>query len=202
MSDEQREWHKRHPSFEAFDEIRIFTVPRYKTSGLSGDEWRTAAHVDFFFKGRLVHQTGFRDVETAIAMLPGAVAEATSPIPTGVIDAEKVACDQTGCSKDAIARYFLKELYSARGEKLDASEKHARYYRQFCEVHLQRGDCGLEDADRNYEPATGSPGPADARGWQAFAREAGQVRVEVDSLEELPAAVEKARREAAGRGEG
>lgn len=31
------------PDAQAFDEIRIVTVPRYKQSGLSGDEWRIHA---------------------------------------------------------------------------------------------------------------------------------------------------------------
>ena len=31
---------ERHPDDEWYDEVRIVTVPRYKTSGLSGDEWR------------------------------------------------------------------------------------------------------------------------------------------------------------------
>jgi hypothetical protein len=47
--------YKRHRDDEWFDEIRleteagavlqIITVPRYKTSGLSGDEWRTSARI-------------------------------------------------------------------------------------------------------------------------------------------------------------
>lgn len=32
--------YKRHPDFETYDRITIDTVERYKTSGLSGDEWR------------------------------------------------------------------------------------------------------------------------------------------------------------------
>gem|GEM_PF-6705725 len=38
------------PDAQAFDEIRIVTVPRYKTSGLSGDEWRISAMIQFFAK--------------------------------------------------------------------------------------------------------------------------------------------------------
>lgn len=40
------------PDAQACDEIRIYTVPRYKTSGLSGDEWRISAVTEFYRKGR------------------------------------------------------------------------------------------------------------------------------------------------------
>lgn len=43
------------PDAQAFDEIRIFTVPSYKTSGLSGDEWRISATVEFYRNGILRH---------------------------------------------------------------------------------------------------------------------------------------------------
>jgi hypothetical protein len=43
---------------QAFDEIRIITVPRYKTSGLSGDEWRISATIQFYRNGTLQHCEG------------------------------------------------------------------------------------------------------------------------------------------------
>lgn len=39
---------------EFYDEIRITTVPRFKTSELSGDEWRVSTHVVVLRKGRVV----------------------------------------------------------------------------------------------------------------------------------------------------
>lgn len=35
------------PDAQAFDEVRITTVPRWKESELSGDEWRISAKMEF-----------------------------------------------------------------------------------------------------------------------------------------------------------
>ena len=43
-------WRDLKPDAQAFDAVRITTVPRYKTSGLSGDEWRISAHVELLRK--------------------------------------------------------------------------------------------------------------------------------------------------------
>jgi len=51
------------PDAQAFDEVRIVTVPRYKTSGMSGDEWRISATIQFMRKGRIVHERGISSVE-------------------------------------------------------------------------------------------------------------------------------------------
>ena len=54
------------PDAQAFDEIRIITVPRYKTSGMSGDEWRISARIEFMRNGQVVNtEGGIRNVETA-----------------------------------------------------------------------------------------------------------------------------------------
>ena len=45
------------PDRQAFDEIRIKTEPRYKQSGLSGDEWRISGKIEFMYKGEVVFET-------------------------------------------------------------------------------------------------------------------------------------------------
>lgn len=55
MSAEQRTKEPRlncdlRPDAQAFDEVRIVTVPRYKQSGLSGDEWRISAAIRLYRK--------------------------------------------------------------------------------------------------------------------------------------------------------
>lgn len=57
------------PDAQAFDEIRVYTVPRFKDSKLSGSEWRISATVEIWRKGRLIHETGFRNVETAAQLM-------------------------------------------------------------------------------------------------------------------------------------
>lgn len=44
--------HKRLPDWEPYDKITIEIMPRLKTSGMSGDEWRTSAKVTLWHKGR------------------------------------------------------------------------------------------------------------------------------------------------------
>lgn len=142
---------KRHRDFESFDKIELKVVPRYKTSEMSGDEWRTSVRVSFFFKDEKVHETSYSSMKYALLMLGHEWVTAQEPIPEKVIKIEEDACMQAGCSRKAVSKYLIKELYSERGEKLDPSDTTLSHYRQFCDLHLERGDCGLEDSDSNYE---------------------------------------------------
>jgi hypothetical protein len=151
-------WHKRHSKWEAFDRIELDVVPRYKTSGLSGDEWRTYVAVRFSFKGVVVHEWQTRDMQTAILLLGYEWTRQQEPIPTEVIEREKGRCDQPGCANEAPRRFLLKSLFSDHGDRLDPADQSLRYFRQFCDEHAQRGDCGREDSDANYEqPAAVTP---------------------------------------------
>lgn len=153
--------HKRLPDFESFDRIEFRVVPRYKTSGMSGDEWRQHVQVDFFFKGEKVHEKEFRDMQTALMMVGAAWVKAQEPIPMRVIEIESTKCDQPSCAADAVVKYLLKVETSDRGDYLDPAHRYGRKYRQFCKRHARRGDCSREDADKNYE-RVGDFGPKDS----------------------------------------
>lgn len=135
--------------WEAFDKIELVVVPRYKTSEMSGDEWRTGIAIKFWFKGYMVHETFFTGMRAALMMLSSVWLEASSPISDEVRKLEKEFCDQPGCSEKPVHRYLLKRLATNEGwlEKRGSSQ----YYRKFCDRHKMRGDCGLEDSDANYE---------------------------------------------------
>lgn len=137
------------PDAQAFDEVRIVTVPRYKTSGLSGDEWRISAETRFMRKGLVVHTTAHRDVEVAAGFLYADMLMAQDD-GKAWFGGGGEACDQEGCAERATIRYRLKKLYCREGHPTDP---HRETFRQFCEKHKTRGDCGLEDADDNYESA-------------------------------------------------
>lgn len=145
-------WHKRLPDWEPFDEMRFKVIPRYKTSGLSGDEWRQHVQVEFLHKGKVVHEAGFRDMATALRHAPVEMDKATCPIPEEVIKLERGLCDQPSCQLPPIGRLAIKRETSDRGDWLDPAHAYGRKYRQFCSVHIQRGDCSREDCDDNYEP--------------------------------------------------
>lgn len=148
--------HKRLPRFEAFDEIQLVVEPRYKTSGLSGDEWRQSVSIRFYFKGELVHEDGAHNMRDAIAFLGWKWAIAQEPIPERVIEIERTKCDQPSCCNDWTNEYELIEEFSAQGDRIDPKDRSFKYYRRFCNRHARRGDGSREDADRNYKVLKGA----------------------------------------------
>ena len=136
------------PDAQPFDEIRIFTVPRYKTSGLSGDEWRISAKTEFYRKGKLIFEGGASTLEYAVRLLDRDfihVSEGNGAYYGG----EGNLCDQEGCANEATVKYRLKKEYCRQGHGTPCED--IPVVRLFCDEHKTRGDCGLEDADSNYE---------------------------------------------------
>lgn len=139
------------PDAQAFDEIRIITVPRYKESGLSGDEWRISTKALFMRNGVVVHEeeNAGRNIETAAGMLYHHLMMACDHAAHYAGDG--IHCDQEGCSEPATTRLRKLFDYCRHGHKTEITVGPA--YRHFCDKHNVRGDCGLDDADRNYEAA-------------------------------------------------
>lgn len=135
------------PDAQGFDEIRITTVPRYKTSGLSGDEWRISAKTEFLRKGKVVYETYWGNVQNAANGL-GADLMRAGDDGRGFYGGGGDTCDQEGCAEKATAVFRLKQLYCREGH---ATPPMTPTHRQFCLAHMKRGDCGLEDSDQNYE---------------------------------------------------
>lgn len=144
------------PDAQAFDEVRIFTTPRYKQSDLSGDEWRISATVEFLRNGVVKDTFRARNVETALTMASGEWLHACDD-GKGYFASEGVYCDQEGCR--AVATVFLhRSTHWCSGCGLSRpairpmlDNKVVIDIRQFCSKHATRGDCGLDDADRNYK---------------------------------------------------
>lgn len=140
-------WFDQRPDAQAFDEVRIVTVPRYKESGLSGDEWRISASIQLWRKGEMIHEDGCRNVETALMLAGGTFLRAIDD-GKAYFAGDGIHCDQEGCAALATVRYLKKANYT-RSEGI-RSECSRPTYRHFCERHQTRGDCGIDDADRNY----------------------------------------------------
>ena len=134
------------PKAQGFDEVRIFTVPRYKQSGLSGDEWRISATIQLWRKGKMIIERHCGTIEAATAILPGFFLEALDD-GKGYFAGDGVHCDQEGCADVATVRYRKKADFCREGHK---SEPSVQTYRHFCDRHKTRGDCGMDDADNNY----------------------------------------------------
>ena len=138
------------PGAQAFDEIRIVTVPRYKESELSGDEWRISAEIQFWRKGKIRHRKSYRDIQTACGFLYAAHGSACDD-GHAYFAGEGNLCDQEGCYAEATDRLNIKINHCDRCG-VDSRNQFLNY-RLFCDDHKRRGDCGIDDADRNYEIA-------------------------------------------------
>lgn len=147
----RRPWHHRHRDFQPFDEVRIFTVPRWKDSYLSGAEYRYHAQVQFMRKGRVFFESSARDVEAALAQASVRVSDWLGNGNYGEVERDH-DCDQEGCSDPATVIYLLRSLFSRDGyeRKLDIQDPSDQQFARFCERHRRRGDCSLEDGDHNY----------------------------------------------------
>lgn len=140
------------PDAQAFDEIRLKTVPRFKTSGLSGDEWRYSCKIEFWRKGKIEHVEVVGDIKTGCGMLYAKYIEAIEVHGKGYFAGDGITCDQEGCSNPAKYMFKVKKEYCV-GRGNCGAEKSQYYdtHRCFCEEHKRRGDADLEDRDDNYE---------------------------------------------------
>lgn len=180
-------WYERLDKDEYFDEITIKTVPRFKTSGLSGDEWRTSASITVKRKGHVIAEGRTNSIQSAAAYLPWFLltmfeGDGATRVPDTV---DEALCFQPGCDQPAVSIYRLKSNYCREGKP---HELHSETRVAFCQRHLRRGDCAFKDADANYEVVSG-PGPDGANLSGAIISESRRVEVHVDSIEEIPGAI-------------
>ena len=59
-------YYPRHHDDEWIDEIRIVTVPRFKESELSGDEWRTSVRMQILRKGIVLRERRYGKIADAL----------------------------------------------------------------------------------------------------------------------------------------
>src|SRR5574338_1460594 len=199
MSLPKQTYWKPHRDDDGIDEIRLFVRERYKTSGLSGDEWRFSRVMQFLCKGRVVYERAFGGtLQNAASWVPWILVDASENGDLGEklneIRYKTDLCMQPGCAEQAVSVYEIKEEFGPQGQRLHPDEQPGKYHvyrRRFCQKHLTRGDCGREDSDQNYTVISGS-GP-DGTDWSgANVTESASVIANVQSLDELPNAIEDA----------
>ena len=198
MSDKTAYW-KPHRDDDGIDEIRIFVRERYKTSGLSGDEWRFARVMQFMCKGQVVFERAFNgSLDRVASWVPWMFTDAMESGDMGQrlndIRDKAGLCMQPGCAEPAVSVYEIIEEFGSQGQRLhpdEASSKWHSHRRRFCQRHLTRGDCGREDSDQNYRVISG-PGPKDTNWSGANVTESASVVVNVDSIDQLPNAIDGA----------
>lgn len=135
------------PDAQGIDKIIIKTVPRYKSSELSGEEWRISASIEFYRKGKLIETSGASNVSYA-AQLVGARLIELLDNGKGFFAGEADTCDQEGCEEKGSVTLKKKFDYCHEGHK---SEKPSNAYRLFCDRHSRRGDSSFDDSEQNYE---------------------------------------------------
>jgi len=137
------------PDAQAFDEIRVYTVPRFKDSELSGSEWRISATVELWRKGKMVFDTSFRNVETAAQLMAHTYMSACDN-GKGFFAGEGDICDQEGCKENAaVTLEIIQEGCGACGHS--KAPEYRKQYRMFCDRHKRRGDSSLDDSDSCYK---------------------------------------------------
>jgi len=136
------------PEAELFDEVHIAIVPRFKTSHASGDAWRTSVRLQFKQKGTVLHETYHGSLKRALACAPYWLVASNA----GHYVTQDDSCDQESCAAPATVTYKLKMWYDRQGHMDDPYKFGTTpVVRKFCAQHAVRGDCNLEDSDRNYE---------------------------------------------------
>ena len=143
------------PDHQPYDRVEIGTDIRWKESELSGDEYRISAHADLFYKDHLIKRMSFNSVEDAIRYLDGALVYWRENGDSFDRADDSYRCDQEGCSQIADVKYKRLDAWTDRGEKEKLYD--FNLYRVFCNKHKGRGDCALDDADRNYEQVEFTP---------------------------------------------
>ena len=137
------------------DLIIIETIPRFKTSGLSGDEWRTSVRATAFRKGRLVAEKNVVNILYAQQMMATNdwwTDDEAIPDPRMCED----LCDQPSCDQPWTVMYKrVTEGCGRCGATRQAYEGFDQF-QAFCSRHAHRGDCSLSDSDTNYQAVEGA----------------------------------------------
>jgi len=100
-------------------------------------------------KIKLVKETHTSNVQYAAYMLGARYIEACDN-GDGYFGGEGNICDQEGCGEKATILAKKKFDYCRDGHK---SESPSSAFRMFCDRHSNRGDCGMDDSDMNYDKA-------------------------------------------------
>jgi len=167
-----------------FDTLTVYQQPRYKESELSGDEWRTSKEYTCSNGGKQVfssHDNGIWPPDSFCDLFHPAFDIGTREnADTSFMDVDLIAaakshpkylenlgryCDQIGCNDSVVEGdkeirvLKLKASYNRTGDRKDlySGEDKRPQVHVFCADHGGRGDCGLEDADDNYETLYSGP---------------------------------------------
>lgn len=135
------------PQNQVFDQIVLHVIPRSPSSPLS--TWTTSVRAEFLKKGKIVHETSYRDIKTALSLLPAEHLNAEEDPIYYTSDFDHL-CDQEGCINVATVSYKIKG-YLCPHCKGRTTLKLQPEMRKFCEEHKWRGKNNTDDSMDNYE---------------------------------------------------
>jgi hypothetical protein len=135
---------KAHEDDHGFDRVEAKMVERWKESELSGDEYRWTLTATAYRKGQPIAREGGYSLADALTRLMPRLYQIESSGYLSIFE-----CAQPACERPATVLYRLDREYARGGHEL--AHQPANKVRGFCARHTHRGDCGLEDNDRNYQ---------------------------------------------------
>ena len=169
------------------DEVSIKTIPRFKSSELSGDEWRTHAQVELRRKGHVIATTGVLNMECAAALLPwflktfGEDRNFDKQVQEAM-DRDWDLCQQPGCPESVDTMFkVLVEACHLGPHPVDPDR--TPMFRGFCKAHLNRGDQSFEDSNESYEEVDPLQKAASHRGLVTLLPSPAQVAALAESDE-------------------
>ena len=156
------------PNYQLHDEVRIVTLPRFKSSAVSGSEWRIRARVELLYKGVVQYTSECASVDEALRDMPLIVDRACTSYMTPTsrfhgnhdhVDDGEPRCDQEGCAALATCAYRVLHTPCKACGAHDTDSLHLMgpRMRYFCARHSYRGEGYLDDTQSNYELVAGTP---------------------------------------------
>lgn len=145
-----------HPDDPYFDESGIRLQDRYKTSEVSGDEWRYSYVLELRRKGQTVATKTVNGHSYAHALLAAAVHLSLIELAEqgwDVLPWEEIRddlCCHPGCRQEGVNLLMLRKRWSPDCSLCEPNDGSRPYARRFCDEHRSRGDGGLDDSDTNY----------------------------------------------------
>ena len=158
--------HERHHDDAAYDEVRMWIQPRFKTSEMSGDEWRFSWIVQIARKGHIIREFHFGHSGQGVDSLRDALVWTTARLSSEhtpeeverwkAVDALEL-CDNAACSNQAQVKFKRVRHGCGRCGHTEPCSHSWDHFSRWCLEHAIRGDASLDDSDDNYEQIDGPP---------------------------------------------
>lgn len=154
-SGEMTERRATRPHGQAYDEIRIKTVPYFRVGSVGQCEWRTMKEFQLVKNGKVLDLNMDPDTKWMLVEVVERLLGYRNKAGDDALITEGDQCDQEGCDAPSTVTYRMKALYHGGHKPIDPYTTDTRpLVRKFCDQHKTRGEGYYEDSDDNYELIT------------------------------------------------